>query len=103
MKNYGKMDFKPYEMDGPDGSKLLFGIPYIDDLPWRDIAKADPSNWYIAVMEDGTIVSAEKDYSQSLILGASIIGLDNLFGFTNWLEGGTVYGKKWTGTAIVEA
>lgn len=67
---------------------------------WFDLAKKFPHPFYIAVDDDGRIYSMETDFQSSQIAG-HLIGIDSNYGFTRG-PGGTVYGKIWNGTAIVE-
>lgn len=67
---------------------------------WFDLAKQFPHPFYIAVDDNGRIYSMETDF-QACQLAGHLIGIDSDFGFTRGI-GGTVYGKLWNGTAIVE-
>lgn len=69
-------------------------------VDWFDLAKEFPHPFYIAVDENGRIYSMETDF-QATQLAGHLIGIDSDFGYTRGL-GGTVYGKLWNGTAIVE-
>ena len=69
---------------------------------WQTLFSEHPHPWYIAVTDDNLVCSLESDPEHSQIAGTRIIGIDSDFGFTRG-AGGTVYGKKWTGSAIVEA
>ncbi|KAB2749851.1 hypothetical protein [Brucella anthropi] len=69
-------------------------------VDWFDLAKEFPHPFYIAVDENGRIYSMETDF-QAIQLAGHLIGIDSDFGYTRGL-GGTVYGKLWNGTAIVE-
>ncbi|MEN5300261.1 hypothetical protein ABE530_18255 [Brucella sp. TWI559] len=67
-----------------------------------DAAKTDPHPFYIAVDDDGRVFSMTNDIEHSQIDGYEIIGIDEDNGYS-FGPGGTVYGKIWNGTAIVEA
>lgn len=69
-------------------------------VDWFDLAKEFPHPFYIAVDDDGRIYSMETDFQASQIAG-HIIGIDSDYGYTRG-QGGTVYGKIWNGSAIVE-
>lgn len=71
-----------------------------EGVDWFDLAKQFPHPFYIAVDDNGRIYSMETDF-QACQLAGHLIGIDSDFGFTRGL-GGTVYGKLWNGTAIVE-
>jgi len=66
-----------------------------------DVARANEHPFYIAVNDDGMIISMTDDIEQSQISDHDIIGIDTDYGFT-FGQGGNVYGKIWNGTAIVE-
>lgn len=67
-----------------------------DDVEWHDLYKQFPTYaWYIAVDDDGVIVSMENDPEHSQIAGYNIWGVeaDVLNGYTNG-AGGNIYGAK---------
>lgn len=66
-----------------------------------DVARENPSAWYIAVSTDNRIISMEDDIEHSQIADVRIIGINSDFGYTRG-EGGSVYGKYWNGSAIVD-
>lgn len=117
MKNFGKFNSIPEIVQLPpaqigiddDGEPIFGPERSVTALFFRNangedicqIAKDDPYNFYIAVGDDGLVFSMTDDIEQSQIAGADIIGIDEDFGFT-FGPGGTVYGKLWNGTAIVE-
>lgn len=69
-------------------------------VDWFELVKEFPHPFYIAVDDDGRIYSMETDFQASQLAG-HLIGIDSDYGYTRGL-GGTVYGKLWNGTAIVE-
>ena len=91
----------------PDGTQFMIGVaPSIpmevlavfnsDDVERHDLYKQFPTYaWYIAVDDDGDIVSMESDPEHSQIAGYSIWGVeaDVLDGYTNG-PGGSIYGAK---------
>ncbi|SDP08154.1 hypothetical protein [Phyllobacterium sp. OV277] len=81
---------------------LIMVLRNADGVEWHDLFKQYPHPWYIAVQDDGTIISMESDPEQSQIPDVSIWGIDETFGFTRG-TGGTVYGKRWNGATIVSA
>lgn len=117
MKNFGKFNSIPEIVQLPpaqigiddDGEPIFGPERSVTALFFRNaagedicqIAKDDPYNFYIAVDDTGIVFSMTDDIEQSQIAGADIIGIDEDFGFT-FGPGGTVYGKIWDGTAIVE-
>ena len=117
MKHFGKFKSVPENVSLPpaqigvddDGEPIFTPERTVSVLFFRnadgedicDIAKDDPCNFYIAVDDAGFVFSMTDDIEQSQIAGADIIGIDEDFGFT-FGPGGTVYGKLWNGTAIVE-
>lgn len=66
-----------------------------------DVAKSYPHAFYIAIDDYGHVVSMTDDIEKSQIAEFQIIGIDSDFGFTSG-PGGTVYGKLWNGSEIVE-
>lgn len=70
-------------------------------VDWFDLAKEFPHPFYIAVDDNGRIYSMENDF-QACQLAGHLIGIDSDYGYTRG-HGGTVYGKIWNGSAIVEA
>lgn len=103
MKNYGifSRELRTYPL--PDGGRSQPVWVLIDD-EGRDVLldiEKNPSPFYIAVLEDGSIFSMWDDISHMQIPGVQIIGIDEDFGYA-WGEGGNVFGKIWNGTAIVE-
>lgn len=117
MKNFGKMTIDLMTVKAP-GS--LVGISEEGDLlygPGQDVVvkiyrdkngvdmvdavKKNPHPFYIVVTDDGTIISMTDDIEQSQIDKLDIIGIDEDYGYS-FGPGGTVYGRKWNGKAIVE-
>lgn len=117
MKNFGKfksvpeiVPLPPVQIGVDDDGEPIFGPEKsVTALFFRNaagedicqIAKDNPNEFYIAVSETDVVFSMTDDIEQSQIEGADIIGIDDDFGFT-FGPGGTVYGKIWNGTAIVE-
>ncbi|MEN5300326.1 hypothetical protein ABE530_18610 [Brucella sp. TWI559] len=102
MKEYGvfSRELRTVVLDDDKTTTAWFLV----DEKGRDVVpliQADPSPFYIAVLENGSIFSMWDDIEQLQIPGVQIIGIDNDFGYT-WGKGGDVYSKIWNGTAIVE-
>lgn len=103
MKNYGKFSRELRTFPLPDGQQSSPVWILVDD-EGRDVVlliKSNPSAFYIAVLENGSILSMWDDIEQLQIPGVQIIGIDEDFGCT-WGEGGNVFGMYWDGNAIVE-
>lgn len=116
MKDFGKFTASseiavvpPVQIGVDEEGKPIFGEPRkqpvlifrdAEGADWFDLAKDFPHPFYIAIDDEGRIYSMETDYQCSQIAG-HLIGIDSDFGFTRG-PGGTVYGKIWNGTAIVE-
>lgn len=116
MFNFGKLTATPETLKIPgleggldkDGNPipgeeqsvrvLIFRDKHGVDI--NDAAKVHPHPFYIGTTDDSIIVSMTDDVEQSQIDNLNIIGIDSDFGFT-FGPGGNVYGKKWTGTAII--
>lgn len=117
MKNYGKMrrvrrSFPIQGVQigaGPTGEPIYENAGYVEawiylnalDIDMIVAVLADPSNYYIAVKDDGTIISMTDDIEQSQIEGVDIIGIDSTFGYT-FGQGGNVYQMVWNGSEIVD-
>lgn len=116
MKDFGHftshseiVELPPQQIGVDESGQPIFGKPQKQPVlvfrdeqgtDWFDLAKEFPHSFYIAVDNDGRIYSMETDFQSSQIAG-HLIGIDSDFGFTRG-PGGTVYGKLWNGTAIVE-
>jgi len=100
MKDFGLFTSfsEKVDVDGISTSVLIFRNK--DGVDWFDIARSDPHPYYIAIDDDGRIYSMEEDFQCSQIAGR-LIGIDSDYGYTRG-PGGTVYGKIWNGSAIVE-
>ncbi|PWL17384.1 hypothetical protein DKP76_11440 [Falsochrobactrum shanghaiense] len=84
----------------PDGSPIEVWMYYDKDgVNWLDLTKDSPSNFYIAVDDEGNVVSITDDASMLQIHDLEMVGIDTDFG----LNEDTVLGKIWDGSAIVEA
>lgn len=73
-------------------------------VEWQDlVAQFEPFDFYIAMTDEGRIVSMESDPDASQIAGLEIIGINvsEDFNFTNG-PGGTIYGKIWNGSTIID-
>lgn len=106
MHNYGKLTMERTQMRLPVDEETVtivtIGVCYdAEHVEWHDVVERTPSKWYIAVTDDGTVVSAEQDPEQSQVPGFTIIGLDGLGGFENHHGNGSVYGKHWNGEEVV--
>lgn len=118
MKNFGKLIASPEPVTIPglqigedeDGNPIYepsrsMNVIFFRDHNGVDIVEAaqqSPHAFYIAVTEDGRIISMTDDIEHSQISGHDIIGIDDAFGHT-FGQGGNVYGKIWNGSAIVDA
>lgn len=100
MKNFGKMTFSPETVTQHGQDYNVLFLRDENGVDWFDLVKDHPHPFYIAVNADGVIFSMEQDY-QAIQTEGVLIGIDSDFGFTRG-QGGTVYGKFWNGTAIIE-
>lgn len=100
MKNFGKMTFSPETVTQHGQDYNVLFLRDENGVDWFDLVKDHPHPFYIAVNADGVIFSMEPDY-QAIQTEGVLIGIDSDFGFTRG-QGGTVYGKFWNGTAIIE-
>ncbi len=118
MKNFGKLtssveevEIKTLDAVFDENGKVIIPEQYqsvtvtvlknAEGVEWHDLFKLYPHAWYIAVEDDGKIISMESDPEHSQIADKDIWGIDSDFGYTRG-PGGTVYGKVWNGSAIVE-
>lgn len=105
MKNFGKFTQHHEQIQISDnlGFSQSYNVFILRDSNGEDIVdviKRHPHKYYIAITEDGIIISMTDDIEQSQISDHDIIGIDHDYGFT-FGPGGTVYGMVWTGDAIV--
>lgn len=101
MKDFGVFTSSQEEVDAGDGTKInVLVFRDADGVDWFELAKEHPHPFYIAVDENGRVRSMEPHHESSQIAG-HLIGIDSDYGYTRG-PGGTVYGKLWNGTAIVE-
>lgn len=102
MKNFGKFTAHNENIDignGEQASVIIFRD--VNGVDWFELAAQFPHPWYIVVDDNSVIVSMEESHESTQIAGYTIIGIDSNFGYTRG-PGGTVYGKIWDGSAIVE-
>lgn len=116
MKNFGKMietqetvEIPPVQTGVDEDGVPIFAPAKThpiriyrnsDGVDWFELAKRYPHPFYIAVDDNNRVVSMTDDFQQSQIAGYMIIGIDEDFGMT-FGPGGNVYGKTWTGSAII--
>lgn len=116
MRDFGKftssteiVEFPPIQIGMSENGEPIFGEPRKQPVlifrdangnDWFDLAKEFKHEFYIAIDDEGRIYSMEADFQSSQIAG-HLIGIDSDYGYTRG-QGGTVYGKIWDGTAIVE-
>lgn len=100
MKDFGVFTSHPEKVDVSGVPTNILIFRNVDGVDWFDIARANPHPFYIAVDDEGRIYSMEEDFQCSQIAGR-LIGIDSNYGYTRG-PGGTVYGKIWNGSAIVE-
>lgn len=105
MHVFGKLTFRPktFEIIDATGQPLEVTVMALFDengVEWHELFTTYPHPWYIAVMDDGIIISMESDPEQSQIADITLIGIDTDYGYTRG-NGGTVYGKYWDGSAII--
>ncbi|MRN67867.1 hypothetical protein [Brucella sp. 10RB9213] len=116
MKDFGQftqhteiVELPPQQIGVDEDGEPIFGKPQMQPvlvfrdasgIDWFDLAREFHHPFYIAVDEDGRVYSMEADFQSSQIAG-HLIGIDSDYGYTRG-PGGTVYGKLWNGTAIVE-
>lgn len=101
MKNFGKMTAVLETVDLETGPVQVYIFRDVDGNDLFDLATEYPHPFYIAVKDDGAIISMETSVDKIQIAGYNIIGIDQDFGYTNG-PGGTVYGKIWDGSTIVD-
>lgn len=116
MKDFGKftassenVELPPVQIGVDEEGNPVFGTPRLQPVlvfrdasgtDWFELAKQFPHPFYIAVDDEGRIYSMEDDFQRSQIAG-HLIGIDSDYGYTRGPTG-TVYGKIWNGTAIVD-
>lgn len=103
-KSFGILD--PERVEVTDGGQLYKYLVFKDKngVEWHDlVSQFGPFDQYIAVDEAGRVVSMETNPDAMQIGGFNVIGLKTNSDFA-WTRGpgGTVYGKIWNGSAIVE-
>lgn len=86
---------------GPDQKVNILLFLDQNGRDWFEVARQFPHPFYIAIDQNNSIVSMVDDFQASQIAGFEIIGVDEDYGYTRG-PGGTVYGKIWDGSAIVE-
>ncbi len=107
MYNFGKLTAAPkvFETTDDEGNVIdsvtVLAFYDTNGTLWHDLFRQHPHPFYIAVTDDDVILSMEDDPEQSQIAGCNIIGIDDDFGFTRG-DNGTVYGKLWNGSVIME-
>ena len=63
--NHGRLTLERIIIEGRP-----YGLPKAaNGTPWKDFVKEKKGTYFIAVIDDGTIISAETDPMQSLITG----------------------------------
>lgn len=95
MKNHGRLGFKMLRIDDKS-----YGQPILaNGTLWKDAAPEPKEGvWFIAVMSDGTIISAEMDPMQSLVVADGV----EIWEIEHPGPGEVLRGKRWTGTEVVE-
>lgn len=117
MRNFGKftattevIEIPGFPIGTDEDGKTIFGPPSRHNVlifrdrkgvDWFDLAKKYPHPFYIALNDDGRVVSMTDDFQQSQISDHVIIGIDEDYGFT-FGPGGSVYGMLWTGSEIID-
>lgn len=103
MHSYGKLRMEKKTIENENQPPIVIGVFFdANDEEWHSVFRATPSNWYVAINDDNIVVSAEQDAEESQIAGYTILGLDDLSGYENHHGNGSVYGKYWDGTKIVD-
>lgn len=116
MKDFGKftanteiVEFPPIQIGMDEDGEPIFGEPHRqpvlifrdeNGVDWFELAQKFPHAFYIAIDDNNRVCSMEPNYESSQIAG-HLIGIDSDYGYTRG-PGGTVYGKIWNGSAIVE-
>jgi hypothetical protein len=89
---HGRLTLEPIVIDGRP-----YGLPTAaDGTLWKDFVKEKPGTYFIAVIDDGTIISAEPDPMQSLVTGADIWQIKHAG------PGEELRGKIWNGKKVCE-
>lgn len=93
--NHGKLAFNVIVIEGRP-----YGQPVTEDgTLWKDVAEAKPGSWFIAVAEDGFIMSCEPDPMQSLVVSDDI----DIYIWEIEHDGpaDAIRGKHWDGGEVV--
>lgn len=111
MHNFGKMTMRPktFETKDEDGnvidSQTVIAFYDVNDVLWHDLYPQFEHDFYIAVTDDGVVISFERDAQQSQIAGIDIIGIneEEISTGANTVpgsEGGMFTGHVWDGSTM---
>lgn len=104
MHEFGKLTARAETVELEGGQAVrIYAFYDADNIEWHQLYRSQPPfDFYLAVDDDGGIVSMETDPEQSQVAGYRIVGITSVEadGFTRG-PGGSVYGMKWTGAKIV--
>ncbi|TCR92571.1 hypothetical protein [Rhizobium sp. BK376] len=105
MFNFGKLTARKETVEMPDGSPVDILVMYdANGVEWHDAYKAQPVfDYYLAILDNGRVVSMEADPEHSQIADLTILGLSTAEtgGYTRG-PGGSVYGKWWNGSTLTD-
>ncbi len=108
MYNFGKLSSRPVfhqvvNEDGTKGEPIKF-LGFFNEAGtlWHHLYKQHEHPFYIAVDDNGRVVSLEREAEQSQIDGFEIIGIDDNYGVTPGSEGGLFSNKVWNGKEIID-
>lgn len=111
MHNFGKMTMRPktFELKDEEGnvidSQTVMAFYDANEVLWHDLYPQFEHDFYVAVSDDGVLMSFERDAQQSQIAGVDIIGInENEIGagsnVTPGSEGGMLRGHYWDGSIL---
>lgn len=104
VHNFGKMHFRPVtvSVETEEGMQKYDVHALYDEngVEWHSLVKEHPHPFYIAIDDNGRVISMEQDPELSQV-DATLIGIQSDHGYSFGM-GGNVYGKEWDGEKIVE-
>lgn len=102
FKSFGVLAPRKMEVEVEGQIYKYLSFQNANGVEWQDlVAQFGPFDFYIAITDEGRIVSMESDPDASQIADMEIIGINvsEDFNYTNG-PGGTIYGKVWDGATI---
>jgi hypothetical protein len=89
--NHGRLTIEPIVIEGK-----TYGMPMAaNGKRWKDHVKEKKGHWFIAVTDDGTIISAEPDPTQSVVTNCDIWQIEHPG------PAEAIRGKRWDGENAV--